>query len=227
MQTAGQILWAEGFAALSMERLADELKTAKGTIYNHYPNREELLLAMAVKAINHRQDMFDAASMSSGCSRDRMLAVGVASEIYRRDYPLHFAVESIVRHSAIWDRCSDERRDVMRMLERRCMTLVSGIVRSAIADGDLELPGGMNPEELTLSLWALTYGSYVIDMTSPSLSEIGVESTFRSVRMAGVSLLNGYNWQPLWPASEHNENVVRICKSVFPNENVLPFSPLD
>ena len=43
--TAGQILLTEGFAALSMERLAEELNTAKGTIYNHYPNREELLLS--------------------------------------------------------------------------------------------------------------------------------------------------------------------------------------
>jgi AcrR family transcriptional regulator len=227
LNTAGQILLKEGFGALSMERLADELKTAKGTIYNHYPNREELLLAMAVMAINKRQAMFDAASMSSLSSRERMLAVGVACEIYRRDYVLHFLVESIVRHAAIWDRCTDEKRDVMRMLERRCMTLVSGIVRSAIAAGDLELTGGMNPEELTLSLWALTYGSYVIDMTSPSLSEIGIESTYRSVRMAGVSLLNGYNWQPFWPASEHNEHIVRICHSVFPDEKPLPHSPLE
>ena len=54
VKTAGQILLNEGFAALSMERLAEELSTAKGTIYNHYPNREELLLSMAVTAINKR-----------------------------------------------------------------------------------------------------------------------------------------------------------------------------
>ena len=222
--TAGQILLTEGFAALSMERLAEELNTAKGTIYNHYPNREELLLSMAVKAINKRQEMFDAASTSPGRSRDRMLAVGVACEIYRRSYPLHFVVESIVRHSAIWDRCTEERRDLMRKHEHRCMALVAGIVRSAIADGDLKLTGGINPEEMTLSLWALTFGSYIIDMTSPSLKDIGIDSIHRSVRMGTLNMLNGYNWLPLWSAEEHGDHLVRICQTVFSEETPLPHS---
>ena len=222
VKTAGQILLTEGFAALSMERLAEELSTAKGTIYNHYPNREELLLSMAVTAINKRQDMFDAASTSTGSSRERMLAVGVACEIYRRNYPLHFVVESIVCHSAIWDRCTEERRDLMRKHEHRCMALVAGIVRSGIADGDLKLVGGLNPEEMTLSLWALTFGSYIIDMTSPSLKDIGIDSVHRSVRMGSLHMLNGYDWQPIWLADEHADRIVQICKNVFPDETPLP-----
>lgn len=222
--TAGQILLSEGFAALSMERLAEELETAKGTIYNHYPNREELLLSMAVTAINKRQAMFDAASTSQGNSRERMLAIGVACEIYRRNYPLHFVVESTVRQSAIWDRCTEERRDLMKQHEHRCMTLVSGIVRSAIADGDLKLSCGLNPEEMTLSLWALTFGSYIIDMTSPSLKDIGIDSIYRSVRMGALHLLNGHQWQPLWSAEEHEERLIETCQSVFPNELPLPRS---
>jgi AcrR family transcriptional regulator len=224
VSTAGHILLTEGFAALSMERLAEELNTAKGTIYNHYPNREELLLSMAVTAINKRQEMFDAASTSSGRSRERMLAVGAACEIYRRNYPLHFVVESIVCHSAIWDRCTEERRDLMRKFEHRCMALVAGIVRSGIADGDVQMVGGINPEEMTLSLWALTFGSYIIDMTSPSLKDIGIDSIHRSVRMGTLHLLNGYQWQPLWSAEEHGDHLVRVCKTVFPEETPLPHS---
>jgi AcrR family transcriptional regulator len=225
IRTAGQILLSEGFAALSMERLAEELNTAKGTIYNHYPNREELLLSMAVTAINKRQEMFDKASTFSGRSRERMLAVGVACEIYRRNYPLHFVVEAIVRHSAIWDRCTEERRDLMKKFEQRCMSLVSGVVRSAIADGDLKLPVDLNPEEMTLSLWALTFGSYIIDLTSPSLKDIGINSIHRSVRLGALHMLNGYGWQPIWSAEEHNDQLVRICQSVFPDETPLPHSP--
>ena len=135
MKTAGQILLSEGVAALSMERLAEELNTAKGTIYNHFPNREELLLAMAVRAIDKRQEMFDAASMSKGKPRERMLAIAVACEIYVRSYPLYFAVEGTVRHASIWDRCTEERREFMRQREQRCVSLVSGIVRSGVANG--------------------------------------------------------------------------------------------
>ena len=222
VKTAGQILLTEGIAALSMERLAEELRTAKGTIYNHYPNREELLLAMAVRAIDKRQEMFDAASMSKGSPRERMVAVGVACEIYSRNYPLFFAVEAIVRHASIWERCSEERRDFMRQREQRCMGLVAGVVRSAIAAGDLALPCGMKPEELTLSLWGLTYGSYVINATSPSLKEIGIESIYRTVRLGSLHMINGFNWQPIWSATEHDDHIEKICESVFPDETPLP-----
>ena len=222
MKTAGQILLTEGVDALSMERLAEELKTAKGTIYNHYPNREELLLAMAVRAIDKRQAMFDAASMSKGNPRERMTAIGVACEIYSRNYPLFFAVESIVRHASIWERCSDERRDFMRQREQRCMGLVAGVVRSGVASGDLVLPCGMNPEELTLSLWGLTYGCTVINATSPSLKEIGIESIYRTIRLGTLHMINGFHWQPIWSVNEHDDHIARICKSVFPNETPLP-----
>ena len=222
VQTAGQILLTEGIAALSMERLAEELKTAKGTIYNHFPNREELLLAMAVRAIDKRQSLFDAASMSKGCPRDRMVAMGIACEIYARNYPLHFVVECTVRHASIWERCSEERRDFMRQREQQCVGLVAGVVRSGIAAGDLELPCGMRPEELTMALWGLTYGSYVIDLTSPSLKEIGIESIYRTVRLGTLHMINGFQWQPIWPAEEHDDRLAKICKSVFPNETPLP-----
>jgi AcrR family transcriptional regulator len=225
LQKAGEILLTEGFAALSMERLADELKTAKGTVYNHYPNREELLLSLAVQALDKRQEMFDVASTSRGRSKERMLAIGVACEIYVSSYPQYFLVENIVRHAAIWERCSDAKRDLMRKQEHRCMALVSGVVRSAIADGDLELPNGMRPEEMTLSLWGLTYGSYLLNATSPSLQELGVDSIHRSVRFGAKCTIDGFGWQPIWTVEEHADHIERICQTVFPNEHALPPLP--
>ena len=224
LQIGANILLTEGFAALSMERLAEELRTAKGTVYNHYPNREELLLSLAVQALNKRQDMFDVASTSRGSSKERMLAIGVACEIYVQSYPQFFMVENIVRHASIWERCSDAKRDLMRKQEHRCMSLVSGVVRSAIADGDLLMPNGVRPEEMTLSLWALTYGSYLLDATSPSLKELGVESVHRAVRIGARCTMDGFGWQPIWTEQEHAAHTQRICKTVFPDEQ--PLSPL-
>ena len=222
LETAGRILLNEGYSELSMERLADELKTAKGTIYNHFPNREEIVLAMAVQAINKRQDLFDAASTSKGNSRMRMLAVGVACEIYVRSYPSYFLVENLVSHSSIWDRCSERRRDLMRNYEHRCMGLVAGIARSGMADGDLELRHGLSPEEMVLSLWALTSGSYLIGATSPSLLEIGIRSVYRSVRIGILQTVNGFNWQPIWSLDEHEKRIHEIAATVFPEEPALP-----
>lgn len=218
LEISASILIEEGLGALSMERLAEELNTAKGTIYNHFPNREEILLALSVQAVNKRQSMFDAASIYRSPSRYRMLAVGVACEIYVRSYPQFFLVENLVRHSVIWEKCSEQRRDLLRRQEHRCMSLVSGIVRDAIATGDLSIPAGMTPEEMTLSLWALTYGSYLLDATSPSLKDLGVESVFRTVRISSMKTLDGFGWQPLWTAEQHMQAVSAICQTVFEKE---------
>ena len=221
LETAGQILLHEGLSQLSMERLAEELETAKGTIYNHFPNREEVLLALAVKAINKRLALFDAASMSQGNPKERMLAVNVACEIYVVHYPQYFMVENIVRHSAIWDRGSEARRNLLRSEEGRCMTLVSGIVRAAIASADLTLPAGISPEEMALSLWSLTYGSYLINITSPSLKDIGINDVHRAVRVGCFKTVDGFGWKPFWTEEEHARTFIQIRKTVFPDEKGL------
>ena len=221
LEKAGEILLNEGLTALSMERLAEELATAKGTIYNHFPNREEILLTLAVKAINKRLALFDTASMSHGCPKDRLLAVSVACEIYVVHYPHYFMVENIVRHAAIWDRCSEDRRNLLRSEEARCMTLVAGIVRAAIACGDLTLPESLSPEEMTLSMWSLTYGSYLLNITSPSLKDIGINDIHRAVRIGCMKTVDGYGWKPLWTDAEHAEKFIQIRQSVFANEKEL------
>lgn len=223
LEKAGEILLAEGLSELSMERLASELDTAKGTVYNHFPNREEILLALAVKAINKRLAMFDAASMAQGRPKDRMLAINVACEIYVVHYPQYFMVENIVRHSAIWDRGSEDRRNLLRSEEGRCMTLVAGIVRAAIASGDLTLPDGISPEEMALSLWSLTYGSYLINITSPSLKDIGINDIYRAVRVGCLKTVDGFGWAPLWTEVEHAEKFTQIRQTVFPDEKALNY----
>ena len=222
LETASQILLSEGYSELSMERLAEELGAAKGTVYNHFPNREEIVLAIAVRAVNKRQSLFDAASTSKGSSRMRMMAVGVAQEIYVRDYPGYFLVENLVRHAAIWERCSEARRQLMKNCEQRCMGLAAGIARSAMADGDLELPPDCSPEEMVLSLWALTSGPHLIGSTSPSLLAIGIRSVHRSVRIGILSTINGFGWKPAWNLKQQEEKIQQICRSVFPNEQPLP-----
>lgn len=221
LEIASGILLDEGFHALSMERLAQELKTAKGTIYNHYPNREEIVLAIAVQAIKKRHDLFDAASLAQRPSRQRIMAVMVACEIYVTHYRRFFHVENLVRHAAIWDRCSDTRRALLQNQEQRCMSLVSGIVRNAIAANDLKLRDGVSPEEMTLSLWALIYGSYLINDTSPSLEELGVKSVHRSVRTGVMRILDGYQWQPILGDVRDSNLLEDICKEVFPEEPTI------
>ncbi|MBX3272083.1 MAG: helix-turn-helix transcriptional regulator [Sandaracinaceae bacterium] len=46
VQTALRVVTEEGFDALTMKRLADELGYAAGALYRYYPSKDELLLAV-------------------------------------------------------------------------------------------------------------------------------------------------------------------------------------
>jgi len=158
---ARTMLRESGYLGLSMDRIAAQMEYSKGTIYQHFRNKEEIILALANEALEKRLSMFERASTWSGadCPRDRMAAIGAAAEEFVEQYPHHFAVEQIVRSTSIWEKTSEERREFMQHCEGRCMQIVSGVVRDGLAHGDLELPAERSPEDLVFGLWSLNFGA--------------------------------------------------------------------
>jgi AcrR family transcriptional regulator len=211
---ARAILVSEGYPALSMDRLAAEMEYAKGTLYNHFPNKEEIVAALAVEAMELRRKMFELAATSSPVSRHRMTAIGCACDLYAGEYQSQFAVEQLLRNAVIWEKSSQKRQELIRNCESRCMAIVGGVVRDAVAVGDLELPPAMSPEELVFGFWALTYGSHVLIASSPSLPDIGVVDPFRTMRYHGWTLMNGYGWKPLESFEESEITMQRVAEKI-------------
>ncbi len=205
---ARPILVEEGYQALSMDRLAARMEYAKGTLYNHFPNKEEIVAALAIESLGIRRGMFERAATLSPKSRERMTAIGCACDLYAIACPQHFAVEQMLRNAVVWEKSSAKRQEIIRQCEMQSMGIVAGVVRDAVAAGDLTLPAGMTAEEMVYGFWALTYGSHVLIASSPSLPDIGVSDPVRSIRFHGWTLMNGYNWQPL-PSFEDTERLMQ------------------
>lgn len=195
LQLARPILLQEGYQALSMDRLAGMMEYAKGTLYNHFPHKEEIVLALAVESMQLRCRMMEAASIGHACPRNRLVAVGAASELFAQAAG-HFAVETWIRNATVWNKASQERQNLIRQSEARCMAIVAGIARDAIARGDLALPCGMSAEELVFGFWAITYGSQVLSFSSPALAELGVKDVTTAIVRHCYTLLCGFDWKP-------------------------------
>lgn len=210
LRLARPILLREGYQALSMDRLASLMEYAKGTLYNHFPNKEEIVLALAVESMDLRLKMFEAASVASALPRERLLAVGSACELYTQSCADHFAIEDWIRNSTIWEKSSAKRQDLIRQCEGRCMSIVAGIVRDAVARGDLQLQNGLTAEEMIFGFWSINYGSQVLAATSPSLSSLGVPNAPHAIRHHCFTLLNGFGWQPVSDFASHMANMDRF-----------------
>ncbi len=219
LEAARKMLLSDGYHGLSMDRIADRLEYSKGTIYNHFACKEEILLALMEQTAEQRLSLFGRAAVFRGGSRDRIWAVGVAAELFVRLYPEHFQVEQIVRSNSIWEKTSAERRAVVRSCEQRCVDLVGGVVRDAIASDDLHLPADSTPEDLVFGLWSLTHGAFSIIATTQTLPELGVHDPYPTVRRHLAKLLDGYAWRPLSDETDTETIRQHILDEVFPHES--------
>ncbi len=211
---ARPILVEEGYSALSMDRLAGQMEYAKGTLYNHFPNKEEIVVALAIESLELRRTLFEKAALMSANSRERMMAIGCACERYALQCAEHFAVEQMLRNAMIWEKASPKRQEIIRNCELRAMGVVAGVVRDAVAGGDLELPQ-MTAEEFVFGFWALTYGSHALIATSPSLPDIGVVNPVRAIRFHGWTLMNGYNWKQPMPFEQADRMMDEMAERVM------------
>ncbi|PHS14133.1 MAG: TetR family transcriptional regulator [Blastopirellula sp.] len=220
LEVSRRMLGDRGYLWLSMDRVAEEMEYSKGTIYQHFKNKEEIILALAIETLKKRQDLFERAASFQGSPRERLSAIGVACELFVRLYPDHFQVEQIIRASSIWEKTSEIRQQVLRTCEASCIGIVGGVVRDAIAHGDLKLPEDMAVEDIVFGLWSISYGgSSIIMTTTPnSLTEVGINDPFLAIRRNIGSMMDGYNWLPLSKDYDYDETVQRVQKEVFSDE---------
>lgn len=204
-----------GYNGLNMDRLTSMLEYSKGTIYNHFSCKEEIIITLAIQTLEKRLAMFEKASLFQGTSRERIAAIGTAAELFVKTYPDHFCVEQTIRLDSIWDKTSESRRTLMSNYEHRCIGIVGGIVRDGIARGDVHLSENVTPEEIVFGLWSLSVGGYSIITTSKSLGDLGMTDPFRMLRRNYNRFLDGIQWQPLSSEVDYDAVFERVSQEVF------------
>ena len=221
LRVAKPILVREGFQALSMDRVAAEMEYAKGTIYSHFPHKEEIVLALAIESMELRRKLFALSVSTAGNSRERMMAIGVACEFYTHHCLDDFLVEQWMRTHSVWEKSSQQRQEVIRRCEAQCMGIVAGIVRDAIQAGELAVPDDMTHEEFVFGFWAITVGNQILIASSPSLTALGIHNPSRAIRIHCATLLNGFGWQPTIPLPEHLQLAEDLANSLTPRLHAL------
>ncbi|MDA7950753.1 MAG: TetR/AcrR family transcriptional regulator, partial [Pirellulaceae bacterium] len=55
--SARKILANQGYLGLNMDKIADEIEYAKGTVYQHFSCKEEIIIALANETLLKRSEM--------------------------------------------------------------------------------------------------------------------------------------------------------------------------
>ena len=218
LEVARSMIVQDGYHGLSMDRIAEALEYSKGTIYQHFSCKEEILLALVNQLMDRRLDLFRRAAAFRGRSRERIMAVGAACELFFQLYPGHLHIEHTVRISSIREKASEQRRMCLESCEARCSEVVRGVVRDAVAAGDWEVSDDFGVDHLTFGLWSITFGGYSIAATSPSMTNLGIHEPLLAIRGNCIRLLDGVGWKPLSSEFDLSSIIDRIKREVFPAE---------
>jgi AcrR family transcriptional regulator len=213
------MLLERGFAGLTMDDLAVASEYSKGVIYQHFKSKEDLVAALAVQSLKERKARFDRALKFSGRTRERVMAIGIAEELFVRLHPHHFHTEQIIKMASLHERASAERLSQLLVEECGCFAAVRSVVDEAVESGDLVLPKSVLTADVVFGLWAVNFGCFTLLQTaSKLLQENGVVAPYGIVRLSCHAMLDGYGWKPLSSEWDYDAAQRRIMQEVFPEE---------
>ena len=219
LEVARKMLIERGYLGVTMERIAQEIEYSKGTVYQHFSSKEDVLVALAGETTRTRADLFRRAAAFNGRPRERMTGIGVADELFVRLYPQHWNAEQIIRAVSIQSKATRDRLTTLESTEAECFNAVAGTIMDAIACGDLEASEPNLPQIISYGLWSISFGSHFIAASSPNLGTKGMDDENSMLNRNYHALLDGYGWRPL--STEHDYAAVqdRIRSEVFPEES--------
>ncbi len=219
LEHAGRFLLRDGYQQLNLDELAKAVEYSKGTLYLHFETKEDLVLAIATRVLKERADLFERASKFTGRSRERMYAIGFACCQFAAMHREYFNLEMMLKSDSFWERASEERRQAHGLEAARLFHTVNGIVIEALRAGDL--PASTRPQDVTLSLIAITMGSHIVAMQPELQLLCGINDPFCTVRLNQNCICDGWNWTPLSTQWDYSATDRRIRAEIFPEATWL------
>lgn len=197
LDTAQQIMNSEGIAGLTMERIAAEIEYSKGTVYNHFTTKEDIIGAISCRCMNNLVELFTRASMYCGSNRERISAIGIAHNLYALLHPVEMQNMQIIKSRDVRGRISTAKQEEILQLEQRVTGIVLNIIKDAMTEGDIPADEYYAPDGILLGLWTMTYGSNLLHLSDIPFEKLGMRSPMEMAWVNSNKLLDSYHWKPL------------------------------
>ncbi|MDF1820696.1 MAG: TetR/AcrR family transcriptional regulator [Alcanivoracaceae bacterium] len=197
LDLATELLLEQGQDAITMERLAARGEYAKGTLYKHFTCREDVLCALACRRVNNIAAMLAQALSQVTRSRDRVLAMFVAYELYAAQHPEDFRLTLALSAGSLTDRVSADHLDELENARQSVFAISKALIGQAREEGDLAaLP--VSEDAFTFALETACQGSYMLVSGDPELRRRwNLPSGEENMHALASMVLDGVGWRPL------------------------------
>ncbi|MFM2577994.1 TetR/AcrR family transcriptional regulator [Vibrio fortis] len=218
MLLARDIVREQGFGNLTMDKLTAASSYSKGTIYNHFCSKEDVVLALCIHSLKTEAMLFARSGEFEGTSREKVMALHVAYRIYARMEPVLSTCAIMAKSPWILEKASPTRVQELNQLEEMVIQHADELVNRAVEAGDLKFSSGIGSDAIVFANWSIAFGSNALNQNASNSHCIQRIQDPYSVLHNANMLLDGLNWQPLSSEWDYKKTWRRVEQELFSEE---------
>jgi len=221
LDIAYSIFTTEGYQQLNMNKIAETAEYSKGTVYQHFHCKEEVLVQLCNRCMRGLGELFNRACSIEGNHRERMVAIFVAHALWAELEPKNQDLIQTLCADGVKDKISAASLAEHTALEASLLNQIATIVNDALLCGELPKLNQFSQQELVFGLWSLAYGGRALQSLDLPLAELGISNPQHALFTTVSAILDGINWQPLSTEFDYAATLQRIQHEVFSAEVAL------
>jgi AcrR family transcriptional regulator len=219
LDTAQTMLYQHGYNHLTMDRIAEIVEYSKGTIYNHFASKEDLVCSLCCRYINNLINLFERAYQYEGSTRERYSAIGIAYSLYHQLHPMDKQNIQMLKSNAVREKVSEAKLAEMESLEHKITKITQSIVQEAIDCGDLDKKHQEHVSTIVFGCWSMHYGALLLDQSDIPLNDLGFSPVVKMLWHNTNAYLDGYHWQPL-STTTHSKKLFEKISSALLDDRI-------
>jgi len=218
LDVAEAIMAHEGFSGLTMDKLVASCDYSKGTVYNHFSNKEDLFCALCIKSIRIIMSQTKRALAFEGSLREQCLALCYVQRLHSQLHPTLFLCVLLAKTPAVQERASVGRLALQSELEQEMTLLVDALFAKALAEGKIAQVGEDHIENLSFTMWSVCFGANALLIGARDAKAIARLNGDQALLFNLNALLDGIGWQPLSNSWDYQATWQRIATEIFSAE---------
>ncbi len=218
LDAAQSMLHQKGYNHLTMDRVAEAVEYSKGTIYNHFASKEDMVCSLCCRFIKNLIDVFERAYQYGGSTRERYSAIGIGYSLYNQLHPLDSQNIQTLKNNAVREKISDEKLSEMESLEQKITKISMSIVQDGIDCGDLDKKYQDQVSTIVFGCWSMHYGALLLGQSDIPLRELGFSPVVKMLWHNANIYLDGYHWTPLSTTNDSEKLFEKISTALFDDE---------
>ncbi len=155
-----------GFFSMKMSDLAKRAKLSVGTLYSHYPCKEDLLIALSIQFSELHMQWFKESQQYGDTPAERLIAACLIDLNYTHENTALSELTHLSMAPSIWQRASPLLADRLHRFFREAWAMFSGMVQEAAPEFGRESFSDQETRSINIGSWSMAVGIDVLTFSS-------------------------------------------------------------